>query len=215
MVVFQEKILPLYNCSDNSVKQISSMRKIFIAAVAFLALVGCKENNQKAEATESAAVEAVVEGDLAYVNVDYVLAESEIFKTEGIALRDKTEKTQQKWAKKEQSLQNEIQQLAEKYQKGLITTRNAQEQEQELQKRAASMQTAAQKEAKDLEEESMVFQNRMNDLLMRAVQEINGDKKFKMIVQASALLDADESLNISEQVLAKVNELYKAEKAKK
>ncbi len=191
------------------------MRKIFIAAVAFLALVGCKENNQKAEATESAAVEAVVEGDLAYVNVDYVLAESEIFKTEGIALRDKTEKTQQKWAKKEQSLQNEIQQLAEKYQKGLITTRNAQEKEQELQKRAASMQTAAQKEAKDLEEESMVFQNRMNDLLMRAVQEINGDKKFKMIVQASALLDADESLNISEQVLAKVNELYKAEKAKK
>jgi outer membrane protein len=191
------------------------MRKIFIAAVALLALVGCKENNQKAEAVESAAVEAVVEGDLAYVNVDYVLAESEIFKTEGIALRDKTEKTQQKWAKKEQNLQNEIQQLAEKYQKGLITTRNAQEQEQELQKRAASMQTAAQKEVKELEEESIVFQNRMNDLLMRAVQEINAGKKFKMIVQASALLDADESLNISEQILAKVNELYKAEKAKK
>jgi outer membrane protein len=33
-----------------------------------------------------------------------------------------------------------------------------------------------------------------------------------MIVQASALLDADESLNLSEKVLAKVNELYKAEK---
>ncbi|MBE6175092.1 MAG: OmpH family outer membrane protein [Rikenellaceae bacterium] len=191
------------------------MRKIFVAALAFLALVGCKENKQKADATEQTAVESVTEGDLAYVNVDYVLAESEIFKTEGIALRDKTEKTQQKWAKKEQSLQNEIQQLAEKYQKGLITTRNAQEKEQELQKRAASMQTAAQKEGKELEEESIVFQNRMNDLLMRAVQEINADKKFKMIVQASALLDAEESLNISEQVLAKVNELYKAEKAKK
>ena len=191
------------------------MRKIFVAALAFLALVGCKENKQKADATEQTTVESVTEGDLAYVNVDYVLAESEIFKTEGIALRDKTEKTQQKWAKKEQSLQNEIQQLAEKYQKGLITTRNAQEKEQELQKRAASMQTAAQKEGKELEEESIVFQNRMNDLLMRAVQEINADKKFKMIVQASALLDAEESLNISEQVLARVNELYKAEKAKK
>ena len=47
------------------------------------------------------------------------------------------------------------------------------------------------------------------------IKEINAGKKFKMIVQASALLDADESLNISEQVLAKVNELYKAEKAKK
>ena len=188
------------------------MKRIFIAALAFLAIVGCKENKQNTETTEQTATEVVAEGDLAFVNVDYVLAESDIFQTEGIALRDKTEKTQQKWAKKEQNLQNEINQLAEKYQKGLITTRNAQEKEQELQKRAASMQTAAQKEGKELEEESIVFQNRMNDLLMRAVQEINADKKYKMIVAATALLDADESLNLTEQILAKVNELYKAEK---
>ncbi|MBO4935588.1 MAG: OmpH family outer membrane protein [Alistipes sp.] len=189
------------------------MKRLFIAALAFLAIVGCKENAKSADvATEQAATEVAAEGDLAFVNVDYVLAESDIFKSEGIALRDKTEKTQQKWAKKEQNLQNEINQLAEKYQKGLITTRNAQEKEQELQKRAASMQTAAQKEGKELEEESIVFQNRMNDLLMRAIQDINADKKYKMIVQASALLDADESLNITEKVLAKVNELYKAEK---
>ena len=188
------------------------MKRIFIAALAFLAIVGCKENKQNAETNEQTATEVVTGGDLAFVNVDYVFAESEIFKTEGIVLRDKTEKTQQKWAKKEQNLQNEMQQLAEKYQKGLITTRNAQEKEQELQKRAAAMQTAAQKEGKELEEENIVFQNRVNDLLMRAIQEINADKKYKMIVSATALLDADESLNLSEQVLAKVNELYKAEK---
>ena len=188
------------------------MKRFFITALAFLAIVGCKENKQATETTEQTATEVAVEGDLAFVNVDYVLAESDIFKTEGIALRDKTEKAQQKWAKKEQNLQNEMQQLAEKYQKGLITTRNAQEKEQELQKRAASMQTAAQKEGKELEEESIVFQNRMNDLMMRAVQEINADKKYKMIVAATALLDADESLNLTEQILAKVNELYKAEK---
>lgn len=188
------------------------MKRFFIAALAFLAFVGCKENKQNTEATEQTATEVVVGGDLAFVNVDYVFAESEIFKTEGIALRDKTEKTQQKWAKKEQNLQNEMQQLAEKYQKGLITTRNAQEQEKKLQERAVSMQTAAQKEGKELEEENIVFQNRVNDLLMRAIQEINADKKYKMIVAATALLDADESLNLTEQVLAKVNELYKAEK---
>ena len=188
------------------------MKRFFITTLAFLAIVGCKENKQTTEATEQTTTEVAVEGDLAFVNVDYVLAESDIFKTEGIALRDKTEKAQQKWAKKEQNLQNEMQQLAEKYQKGLITTRNAQEKEQELQKRAASMQTAAQKEGKELEEESIVFQNRMNDLMMRAVQEINADKKYKMIVAATSLLDADESLNLTEQILAKVNELYKAEK---
>lgn len=188
------------------------MKKIFIAALAFLAFAGCKEEKKSAEVVEQTVTEVATASDLAYVNVDYVLAESDIFKSEGIALRDKTEKTQQKWAKKEQDLQNEINQLAEKYQKGLITTRNAQEKEQELQKRAASMQTAAQKEGKELEEESIVFQNRMNDLLMRAIQQLNADKKYKMIVQASALLDASESLDITSLVLNKVNELYKNEK---
>ena len=187
------------------------MKRIFIVALAVLAFAGCKENKKGAE-VEQTATEVVAQGDLAFVNVDYVLAESNIFKSEGIALRDKTEKAQQKWMKKEQNLQNEMQQLAEKYQKGLITTRNAQEKEQALQKRAASLQSAAQKEGKELEEENIVFQNRLNDLIMRAIQDINADKKYKMILQATSLLDADESLNISEAVLAKVNELYAAEK---
>lgn len=188
------------------------MRKIFIAALAFLAIVGCKESKKNAEVVEQPATEVAASGDLAFVNVDFVFAESEIFKTEGIALRDKTEKAQQKWAKKEQGLQNEMAQLAEKYQKGLITTRDAQAKEQELQKRAASFQESAQKEGKELEEEAAVFQNRMNDLLMRAIQAINANKQYKMIVTATALLDADESLNLTEKVLAKVNELYAAEK---
>ena len=188
------------------------MKRIFIVALAVLAFAGCKENKKGAE-VEQTATEVVAQGDLAFVNVEYVLAESNIFKSEGIALRDKTEKTQQKWMKKEQNLQNEMQQLAEKYQKGLITTRSAQEKEQELQKRAVSLQNAAQKEGKELEEENIVFQNRLNDLVMRAIQEINAEKKYKMIMQATALLDADESLNISDAVLAKVNELYAAEKS--
>ena len=188
------------------------MKKIFIVAIAFLAFAACKENQNNTKANEQEATEVATESNLAFVNVDYVLAESAIFKSEGIALREKTEKVQQKWAKKEQNLQNEMQQLAEKYQKGLITTRSAQEKEQELQKRAASLQSAAQKEGKELEEENIVFQNRLNDLIMRAIQDINADKKYKMIMQATSLLDADESLNISEAVLAKVNELYAAEK---
>ena len=191
------------------------MKKIFIATLAVLAFAGCN-NEKKAENAEANATETVAtvsSSDIAYVNVDYVLAQSEIVKTEGEALRVKTEKTQQKFAKREQNLQNEMQQLAEKYQKGLITTRDAQSKEQDLQKRAASLQTQIQKEGKELEEENFVFQNRLNDLVMRAIQAINADKKYKMVMQATALLDADESLNISDAVLAKVNELYAAEKA--
>jgi outer membrane protein len=121
-------------------------------------------------------------------------------------------KAEKKFADKDQKLQKDAQALAEKYQKGLITTRDAQTKEQELQKRAETLQKQMQKEGSALQEEQQVLTNRINELIKNAIQAINADKKFKMIVNGASLLDADESLNITEQVLAKVNELYEAEK---
>ena len=64
-----------------------------------------------------------------------------------------------------------------------------------------------------MEEENIVFTNRTQDLVMRAIREVNADKKYKLIINATALLDGDEGLDISAAVLAKVNELYAKEKA--
>ena len=55
------------------------MKKMFLTMlVACAALVACQQNatTEAAAEGEAAATEAVVESDLAYVNVDYVLAES-------------------------------------------------------------------------------------------------------------------------------------------
>ena len=105
-----------------------------------------------------------------------VLAQCDLFLNEGAALQEKTQKAQKSWAQKEQNLQAEAAQLQEKYQKGLITTNDAQAQQQSIEKRVASYQSSAQKEAQALDEENYVFTNRAQDLLHRAVQEINGDK---------------------------------------
>lgn len=191
------------------------MKKIFLTLfVAALALSSCQQKAASETTTEGevAAAETVVEGDLAYVRVEYVLAESEIYKTEGVALQEKTEKAQKSWAQKEKNLQYEATQLQEKYQKGLITTADAQKQSQSIEKRAANFQTNAQKEMQSLEEENFVFTNRSQDLLMRAIKEINAEGKYKMVVNATALLDAAPTLDISDAVLAKVNELYAKEK---
>lgn len=191
------------------------MKKLLFAALALIALAGCKEAKKSAETAADEQKTEVAASDVAYVLVEAVLSKSDIYQSEGVALRDKTEKTQNSWAQKEKSIQSEIAALQEKYQKGLITTRDAEQKQNELQKRVANYQTAAQNEAKNLEEENVVFQNRMNDLLDRAIKEINADKRYKMIINASALLDADEALDITDAVLEKVNELYKADKAKK
>lgn len=189
------------------------MKKVFLTLlVAAMGFVAC-ENKVAAPAEEAQATATeAVEGDLAYVRVDYVLAESEIFKTEGIALQEKTQKAQNSWAQKEKNLQYEATQLQEKYQKGLITTADAQKKQADIEKKVANYQTNTQKEAQALDEENLVFSNRSQDLIMRAIQAVNADKKYKMVVNATALLDAAEALDISDAVLAKVNELYAADK---
>lgn len=194
------------------------MKNLFLTLlVAVVALVSC-DNTKTANTTaegEAAQTEVIGGGDLAYVRVDYVLAESEIYKTEGVALQEKTQKAQNSWAQKEKNLQLEAAQLQEKYQKGLITTADAQKQQQSIEKRVNNFQTSTQKEAQTLDEENYVFQNRTTDLIMRAIKEVNADGKYKMVVNATSLLDAAESLDISDIVLAKVNELYQKEKNEK
>ena len=190
------------------------MKKVLFAAVALVLAVSCNNAPKTTDTADAAEAKTEVGAtDLAFVRTEAVFAESEIFKTEGAALQAKNEKTQKNLAEKEQKLQNEMEQLQEKYQKGLITTIEAQRKEQDIEKRVAAYQECAQKQLRALEEENLVFQNRMSDLMQRAIDEINADGAYKMIVNASALLDASEDLDITSVVLAKVNELYAADKA--
>lgn len=190
------------------------------------------------ESTEVKTVECVASGDVVYIDVDFMLASSKLYAAEGKALEAKMQEfqtravaTQEGWAQKEQSiaaeynkLQNDAVKLQQDYEKGLITTLSAQQKgeelakkEQSIQTRMSSLQTTAQKEgeqlAKDeqaLAEEQIVLMNRFQELTRKALEEINADKRYKMILNAASVIDADPSLNISSLVLQKVDELYEA-----
>jgi len=190
------------------------MKKTLFTLATALCMMACgtKSAETTAETADATAAARQGSGEIAYVQVEAVLAQCDLYKNEGTALQEKTEKAQKSWAQRERNLQAEAAQLQEKYQKGLITTADAQAQQQSIEKRVASYQSSAQKEAQTLDEENFVFTNRAQDLLQRAVREINADKKYKLIVNASALIDADTTLNITPAVLAKVNELYAADR---
>jgi outer membrane protein len=199
------------------------MKRTFIAALAFLALASCGEKKTAENTTENeVAIENPVEettkenvtpeGDYVFVDVAYVISESDIVKNEGKALEEKGKKLEDKFAKNEQSLQYQMKQLNEKAQKGLITSRDYNAEGEKLQKNMAYLQQQAQKEGAEFQEEMMVFNNRVQDIIRRAVQQINADKKYKMVINLNnALIDFDSSLDITSAVLAKVNELYKSE----
>ena len=186
-------------------------KMLFTALVAACAMTACGTKTTETAAAAEEATREIGSSDIAYVQVEAVLAQCELFLNEGKALQEKTQKAQKSWAQKEQNLQSEAAQLQEKYQKGLITTNDAQAQQQSIEKRVAAYQSSAQKEAQALDEENFVFTNRAQDLLHRAVQDINAGKKYKLIINSTALIDADTTLNITPAVLAKVNELYAAD----
>ena len=187
-------------------------KTLFPALAAALVLAACgTKTAEKAESASETVAQEVVSSDIAYIQVEAVLAQCDLYQKEGVALQEKTQKAQKSWAQREQSLQAEAAQLQEKFDKGLITTRDAQAQQESIPKKVASYQANAQKEAQSLDEENFVFTNRAQDLLHRAVKEINADGKYKLIINASALIDADSTLDITPAILAKVNELYAAD----
>ncbi len=184
---------------------------IFAVAAAFIFAACDSTAPTQSSETQSSECQSTASEKIGYVYGERVISQSEIFLTEGVALRTKSEKAQAAWAKKEQGFQYEASQLQEKYQKGLITLANAQKQQESIESRVRTYQTTAQKEAQTLEEENFVFSNRVQDLFIRAVKQLNDNKDYKMILDASVVIDADSTLDLSDKVLAIVNELYASE----
>ena len=222
------------------------MKKSLLSILAMsLMMVSCggakSENKVEADvtdATEVKGVECVASGDVVFVDLDYIMASSKFYATEGVALETKVKNFQQKsltiqegWAKKEQSLaaeynklQAEAAKLEEEYAKGLITTLNAQKKQEEIQTKAntiqtkmnnfqTSVQTEGQQlseEEQALNEEQLVLMNRFKDITSKAIDELNADRRYKMIINAVSVVDADPALNISDLVLERVDALYEA-----
>ena len=225
------------------------MKKTLLFACAIAAmLVSCGKKEANTAIVEGAekqtvvladSVECVKSAEVVYVDLDAMFKSSKIFANEGKPLEDKIAAFQKKmvekqedFSKREQALayeQNKIGQegakLQSDYQKGLITTLNAQTKGEQLEKRAQNVQASAaalqkqfeqeaetlQKEEQALAEEQAVLENRFRELLDKAIAEINADGRYKMIVNSMMVIDAADGLNISSLVLAKIDELYEGD----
>ncbi len=189
--------------------------KIVFIVLAAIAIASCAtESAQSAKVADSVEkITQVVSSDIVYLDVEYAITESDIFNSEGVSLQRKSDKAQASWVEREQVFQTEAARLQDRYQRGLITTANAQAEQERIQQRAAEFQTTVQAEMRVLEEENNVFTNRTRDLMQRAVNEINGDKKYKFIFNASALIDADTTLNITSQIIEVINRIYAEDQA--
>lgn len=178
----------------------------------------------------------VVSGDVVYIDLAYLSMTSKMSQIEGAAFekkftdfsnkvkkyQDKAGKTQQSWQNKETAFANEAQKIQDDYNKSMITGITAQQKSEDLQRRAGEYQKTMQREAESLAkderkiaeeeaqlaEEQQVLDTRFARLVKLAVDNVNADGRYKMVISNVDIINAHESLNISSLVLAEMDKLY-------
>ena len=154
-----------------------------------------KKAEQPAEGSTAAAAEA---GAIVYVDLDRILTEYDMANDLRSVVETKVQNIQAEVTRRGQKLEKEVASYQEKIQKGLMTRSVAEVQGQKLQQQ-------------EINEEQVVMMNQLGDAIQTFITKYNEEKQYAMILTNSGgapVIAADAALDITEDVLAGLNEEY-------
>ena len=177
------------------------------AAIVFGALFLTK-GGSKVEATgEGTATEAVAsKGDIVYIDLDRVLMEYDMANDLRSVVETKVQNIEAEVTRRGKKLENEVKAFQEKMNKGLMTRSVAEVQQQKLE-----FNTYAQQKQMEIQEEQVVMMNQLGDAIKTFLDKYNAEKQYAMILTNNAgapVITADPSLDITDDVLAGLNDDY-------
>ena len=155
-------------------------------------------------------------GHIAYVEIDTLLNNMNMYEDLSTNLADKQKKMETEFSTKYKNFQNQVNDFQNKVQKGLLTTREAQELDQQLSSRRMDLENQRNDFLRQLQEENQVSQNKVINYIMEYLDDYNKDGKYEYILSYSfggGVLYADDSLDITAAVLKGINEKYAQEQA--
>ena len=182
-----------------------------IAVVVFGVLTLTKGGKQAEPATEEAATEAAQKGDIVYVDLDRILMEYDMANDLRSVVETKVQNIQAEVNRRGQKLEKEVAAYQEKIQKGLMTRSVAEVQGQKLQQQEIDFNNYAAQKQQEINEEQVVMMNQLGDAIQTFINKYNEEKQYAMILTNSGgapVITADPALDITEAVLAGLNEEY-------
>ena len=192
-----------------------------VAVVVFGVLLFTKDGKPAAQATEGTATEAAAcKGDIVYVDLDRILAEYDMANDLRSVVETKVQNIQAEVTRRCKKLENEVKAFQEKIDKGLLTRTNAEIQGQKLQQQEIDFNNYAAQKQQEINEEQMVMMNQLGDAIQTYINKYNEEKQYSMIITNSGgapVIAANPALNITDDILAGLNEEYiktKNEKSK-
>ena len=183
-----------------------------IAVVAF-GILSLTKGKSEAEATaEGQAVEAAAcKGAIVYVDLDRILMEYDMANDLRSVVETKVQNIQAEVNRRGQKLEKEVTAFQEKIEKGLLTRSVAEAQSQKLQQQEIDFNNYAGQKQQEIQEEQVVMMNQLGDAIKTFIEKYNAEKQYAMILTNSAgapVITADAALDITDDVLAGLNEEY-------
>lgn len=173
-------------------------------------------NNVKTGDSDSTSVSTATSG-IVYVDLDRIVQEYDMASDLGAVVETKVKNIQDEVNRRGKQLENELIDFQNKLNKGLITRSVAEVQGQELQQKQNEFNNYANQKNNEVIEEQTVMMNQIADAIQTFMAKYNEEKKYTMILTNQSgvpVITADPSLDITDDVIARINEEYIKEKNK-
>ena len=186
---------------------------VSLVAVVVFGIISLTDGGKVADVqTEGAAAEAAAsKGDIVYVDLDRILMEYDMANDLRSVVETKVQNIQAEVNRRGKKLEKEVTAYQEKIQKGLMTRSVAEVQGQKLQEQEIEFNNYAAQKQQEINEEQVVMMNQLGDAIQTFINKYNEEKQYAMIITNSGgapVITADANLDITEAVLAGLNEEY-------
>ncbi len=154
---------------------------------------------------------AASKGDIVYVNLDRILMEYDMANDLRSVVETKVQNIQAEVNRRAKKLENDVIDFQNKIDKGLLTRTNAEVQSQKLQQQELEFNNYAAQKEQEIQEEQVVMMNQLGDAIQTFLNKYNEEKQYAMILTNSGgapVITADAALDITDDVLAGLNEEY-------
>ena len=194
---------------------------IAIAAVAVfgtLSLTGKGGKNVSAVSPSDSTATPAVKGDIVYIQLDRILQEYDMANDLRSVVETKVQNIQAEVDRRGKKLENDVNDFQNKINKGLMTRSVAEVQGQKLQQQEAEFNNFANQTNNEIMEEQTVMMNQLADAIKTYLDKYNAEKQYAMILTnqgGAPVITGAAYLDITDEVLAGLNEEYVKNKSKK
>ena len=179
-----------------------------VAVAALICSCNATGNTGAAQADNAAqGATAAPQGSIVYVQLDSLVQQYDMYNYLKSEWESKAQTVQDDLTKKGRSFESAVKDFQTKIDKGLLTRSQAEEQQQRLVEREQNLQSLSQQKQMELAEEEAVMMRRVMDAIQTYITKYNQDKGYALILSVPVLA-GDPSLNITQDILAGLNEEY-------